>query len=313
MRGHAVYRLYGLAIESAIALPLPLAGRQDGADLRLVYPGRSADRLSAVERGGRELAIDAPGWQLRYRTMTGDWVCFRYCRADRRLVVTGTDAWDDIIPILLGVAAGVLLRDRGVCVFHGSAVAHRGGAVAVLGPSGAGKSTLAGALMASGGRLVTDDLIVPERLADGYAVQPGHRRLSLQRDAAEALPINGTPSVLFPSRSKGSKLWIDADALPGGFAATPARLSAIYVLEPRDVSRTRPEVVALPPRAAAVALMQQVYGVDWIGQPTADLLRHCTEVASRVPVARLRRPHDLAALADTAELLLAATSAAAAT
>src|SRR5439155_23954829 len=96
-------------------------------------------------------------------------------------------------------------------------------------------------------------------------------------------------------------------------AVEPARLSAIYVLEPRDVSRTRPEVVALPPRAAAVALMQQVYGVDWIGQPTADLLRHCTEVASRVPVAQLRRPHDLAALAGTAELLLAATSAAAAT
>src|SRR5438874_990738 len=56
MRGHAVYRLYGLAIESAIALPLPLAGSQDSADLQLVYPGRSAERLPAVERGGRDLA-----------------------------------------------------------------------------------------------------------------------------------------------------------------------------------------------------------------------------------------------------------------
>ena len=147
MRGHLVYRLYGLAIESPIALPLPLAGDQGGADVQLVYPGRSADRLPSAERGGRDLAIDDRGWQLRYRTMTGDWVCFCYCRADRRLVVTGTDAWGDIIPILLGVAAGVLHRDRGVCVFHGSAVAQRGGAVAVLGPSGAGKSTLAGALI----------------------------------------------------------------------------------------------------------------------------------------------------------------------
>ena len=81
------------------------------------------------------------------------------------------------------------------------------------------------------------------------------------------------------------------------------------MLDPRDASQTRPEVIALPTRSAAVALMQQVYGVGWIGQPTAELLRHCTEVASRVRVARLRRPHDLAALADTAELLLAATSA----
>src|SRR5438105_4810540 len=67
VRGHSVYRLYGLAIESAIALPLPLAGDQDRADLQLAYPGRSADRLSAVERGGRDLAIDARAWQLRYR------------------------------------------------------------------------------------------------------------------------------------------------------------------------------------------------------------------------------------------------------
>jgi hypothetical protein len=307
---YRVYQLYGLAIESAVALPLPQTGDQGGADVRLVYSGRSAAPLPAAERGGRDLAIDDRGWQLRFRRMTGDWVSFRYCHATRQLVVTGTDAWDDIIPLLLGVAAGVLLRHRGSCVFHGSAVAHRGGAVAVLGPSGAGKSTLAGALMAKGARLVTDDLIVPERLADGFAVQAGHRRLSLERDAADALPLNGTSSVWFPSRSKGSKLWIDADALPGGFATEPAPLSAIYVLEPRDVSRTRPEVVALPARSAVVALMQQIYGVDWIGQPTAELLRHCTEVASRVPVAHLHRPHDLAALADTAELLLAATSTA---
>jgi hypothetical protein len=313
MTAHPVYQLYGLAIESAVALALPLAGGQDGVDVRLVYPGRSAAPLPAAERGGRDLAIDDRGWQLRFRRMTGDWISFRYCRANRRLVVTGTDTWDDIVPILFGVAAGVLLRDRGSCVFHGSAVTHRGGALAVLGPSGAGKSTLAGALMAKGARLVTDDLIVAERLADGFAVQAGHRRLSLERDAADALPLNGTPSVWFPSRSKGSKLWIDADALPGGFAAHPAQLSAIYVLEPRDASRTGPEVVALPARAAAVALMQQVYGVGWIGQPTTELLRHCTEVASRVPVALLRRPHDLAALADTAELLLEKIPASAAT
>ena len=308
MTKHPVYRLYGLAIQSPIALPLPLAGNHAGADVRLVYAGRSADGLPPSERGGRDLAIDDSGWQLRFRRTTGEWVSFRYCRSTRQLVVTGTDAWDDIIPILFGAAAGVLLRGHGIGVFHGSAVAHRSGAVAVLGPSGAGKSTLAGALMAKGARLVTDDLIVSERLADEFAVHAGHRRLGLARDAADAMPLNGMPSIWCPSRSKGSKLWIDAGALPGGFGAERARLSAIYVLEPRDVSRIRPEVVPLPARSAAVALMQQVYGIDWIGQPTAELLRHCTEVASRVPVARLRRPHDLSALADTAELLLAETS-----
>jgi len=182
----------------------------------------------------------------------------------------------------------------------------------MLGPSGAGKSTLAGALMARGARLVTDDLIVPERRPDGFIVQAGHCRLSLEPDAADVLPINGTPSILFPSRSRGSKLWVDADAFPGGFAADPARLSAIYLLEPRDLPQTRPEMVLLPARAAAVALMKQVYGVGWIGQPTAELLRRCTEIVSRVPVARLRRPQALAALPDTAELLLAAIPATAA-
>src|SRR5260370_41242688 len=117
--------------------------------------------------------------------MTDDWVAFRHCRAARQLVVTGTDAWDDIIPILFGVAAGVLLRNRGICVLHGSAVAHCGGAVAVLGPSGAGKSTLVGALVGKGARLVPDGPIVAERRGGGCAVHPGACPPGPGRDAAE--------------------------------------------------------------------------------------------------------------------------------
>ena len=308
MTGRCIHLLYGLAIDSPMPLPVPVAGDGREADLTLSYRGRSADRLAPSERACRDLAFDARGWELRYRRMTGDWVSFRYCRANRRLTIAGTERWEDILPLLLGVAAGVLLRDRGMCVLHGSVVTHRTEALAVLGWSGAGKSTLAGALMACGARLIADDLVVPERLSDGFAVQVGHPRLSLERDAADALPINGTPSLLFPSRPNGSKLWIDAAAFPGGFASEPARLSAIYVLGPRDVTQTRPEVVWLPARSAAVTLMRQVYGVGWIARPTSELLRSCAEIASHVPVAHLRRPHALAMLPDTAELLLAATS-----
>src|SRR5260370_32078525 len=104
--------------------------------------------------------------------MTDDWVAFRHCRAARQLVVTGTDAWDDIIPILFGVAAGVLLRNRGICVLHGSAVAHCGGAGAPLGPSGPGKSTLDGAVMAKGAPPPPPELIFPPGLAARCARSP---------------------------------------------------------------------------------------------------------------------------------------------
>jgi hypothetical protein len=304
MSDHSVYALYGLKIASRVGLPAPRRRTGTGADLELVYRGRSSKLLAARPRGRRALDIDPNGWELRYERRNGEWLSFRYVRAARQLVVTGTDRWADIVPILAGPAAGVLLRERGACVLHGSVVVQSGCAIALLGPSGAGKSSLAGALMARGARLATDDLVVTKRSRDRFAVQPGYCGFALESDTAALLPLSKPPSRLFPSRPDVTKLRIDPRALPGGFHATAVPLAAIYVLDPRDRARSMPESVALSMRGAAIALMEQVYGLNWIGEPSADLLQNCADIASRVPVKRLLRPDRLAAMAETADMLL---------
>ena len=125
-------------------------------------------------------------------------------------------------------------------------------------------------------------------------------------DPRRVADLHHTAEELYKATSR------DADIFANALLVTAMRRHVEGILGRTlsdDVSQTRPEVVLLPARSAAVELMKQVYGVGWIGQPTAELLRCCTEVAGRVPVARLRRPQALAALPDTAELLLAAASA----
>lgn len=305
MTDRPVYSVYGLKIRSDIALPLPMGRTAAGVDLELVYSGRSLSRRPAAERDRSELVFNERGWEFRYQRISGDWASFRYSRADRRLVIIGSEQWNDMIPFLLGVVCGALLRDRGTCVLHGSAVNYAGRGVALLGPSGAGKSTLAGALVTRGAQLVTDDIVVPERLDGGIAVHAGHRYFSLERVAAAILPVSEALSVMFPSYPDISKLWVDTDVLPGGFHAAAAQLSAIFILDPRGMAQAEPKVIPLPPRRATIALMRHIYGLNSF-PPDGGLLHSCAEIARLVPVARLLRPDDLAALHGTAELVLAA-------
>lgn len=91
---------------------------------------------------------------------------------------------------------------RGLEPYHATVVALPTGAVALIGPPGVGKSTLAAALLAAGGRLVTDDVLV---LGPGSrTARAGPARLKLFPEAAGLLL--GLPSsagaILHPDSAK---------------------------------------------------------------------------------------------------------------
>lgn len=81
----------------------------------------------------------------------------------------------------------LVLSKQGKLVFHASAVALEGGAVAFLGASGRGKSTLAASFAASGSRFLTDDGLVVEPDGTGFRILPSHPSLRLWQDSQEAL------------------------------------------------------------------------------------------------------------------------------
>ncbi|MEX0890919.1 MAG: hypothetical protein WEB88_02035 [Gemmatimonadota bacterium] len=125
---------------------------------------------------------------------------------------------------------------RGLEPYHATVVALPAGAVALTGPPGVGKSTLAAALLAAGGRLVTDDVLV---LAPGSRMaRAGPARLKLFPEAAELLL--GLPSsasvLLHPDSAKRAyavpravrtdvplRAWVTL-ALPGDRGGPPERV-----------------------------------------------------------------------------------------
>lgn len=82
----------------------------------------------------------------------------------------GIAAWQRFL-IAQVLPFGAVLR--GLEVFHASAVAVDGGAVAFLGPSGAGKTSIAMALCQLGATFLADDVLAVERDGDRLLGHPG--------------------------------------------------------------------------------------------------------------------------------------------
>lgn len=76
---------------------------------------------------------------------------------------------------------------QGKLVFHASAVALGGRAIAFLGASGRGKSTLAAAFTRAGMEFLADDAMVLESTEVGYRVLPSHPSIRLRLDTQRAL------------------------------------------------------------------------------------------------------------------------------
>jgi hypothetical protein len=82
-------------------------------------------------------------------------------RGGREIIVEPAPGVDERVlrSVLLGVALGVLLHQRGLLTLHASAVVINGGAVAFIGRKGEGKSTMAAAFYARDSGVLADDIV----------------------------------------------------------------------------------------------------------------------------------------------------------
>lgn len=180
------YRLFNLAIDSAIPLPLllrsPVDGpadlvfREDAVPLRLAAPCFAGP---GYQVGDREFLFEVNG-------------VARYWGQNGRLVVVerSPDASDShIIPFLLCTVLGALLQQRGIFLLHASAVIRDAGAILIAGESGAGKSTLTAAMVRDGYRLIADDACLITQQANSLLVHPGHPHIRLWHDSLNLLGI----------------------------------------------------------------------------------------------------------------------------
>ena len=281
------YDAFGLRLRSAFALPeLPPAPDDERPADVVVYPGDAGAPVEGC--GPRLFRVEGREAYLWWEHVGG----FRV--VDGREIVVGPDAADSpqLRLALLGVCAGVLLHQRGLLTLHASAVERDGDAVAFLGWKGAGKSTTAAALVRSGARLITDDVLVVVPGGEGPVAFPSFPQLKLRRDAADALGHASAP-LLGTGGSKSS--W--TRGLP--FQVGPLPLRALYLLASGDeVGVTR-----VDPSEAFLALLSQTYAPRFVGGAGRDalLFRQVVALTRSVPVYRLRRPYDLGAVDEAVD------------
>jgi hypothetical protein len=252
-----------------------------------------------VQTGVRvQLSASSDAYWLRY----DDTGCFRVSRDGRSIVWCTSDrtrereAREDILGRVLAVA----LHAEGKLCLHGSAVQLGETAVGFLAPKFHGKSTTAMALVASGGRLLTDDTLVVDPLATPVVAHPGVHAVRLWADSAAQL----TDRDERETRRKHCVTDLPADRR----ANAPVPLSALYLLAPRPTSGESDAVKRIPidPMQATLALVGHGKLATLIrGQHAAECIRRAAEVARGVPVYRLEVTRDFSRLPEVVEQLRA--------
>jgi hypothetical protein len=284
------YRAYGLEIASVLTLPLrPSPGARE-PDLHIDYCGRS-EPLPSSGADRRRLSFSEAGWTLRYDNGQGGWMAFDYHAAHRRLRASGSVGWDDTEAPLSGVVLGVLLRAAGETLLHAACLETSGTAFAILGSSGAGKSTLAGALVAAGASLVTEDLLALRSGDTGYLAEAGAPTLHLLPDSQRSLAL---PHHL-PRSTRNGKIRLELEPR----SATAVPLGALFILGLREHSDSTTFQRLSGPRAVA-AVAEHLYGSPWVRPAAPADLEFCARLTRDIPVMAVARPWSLAAVADTA-------------
>lgn len=281
------YRGYGLEIHSAVPLPELPAAIPSGRipDITIRFGPVPCPEMRSSQTLNEELAVVRD-------------VCRLLIRHNSEIVV-------DPLPeagieqlsrsIMFSAMIGIL-RQRGLFVLHGSAIALGRDAILFLGHSGQGKSTTAAAFSHLGYRVVTDDIAAIDNLDDRCRVIPGYPRLRLSEETA---------SLLAPSRELSPPIELAGDksshSVANLFQSEPVPVKRIYLLtdgEELKIERIDPQTIFqelfrhsfLRKRAASAEVKAQHF-------------RQFQQLASLVPVRRLIRPHNLALLPALAEIV----------
>ena len=235
------YTAYGLHIRSPVALPFTRrpGSRRDAPDVLIRFGETPAALPAPVDStdSGKITREIAPGAFLL--NMTGYARCL--VTDGRNVVIEPLGGEEQHFESILTKPVMIaLLQQRGVATFHAGAIAAQAGAVLFLGDSRSGKSSLAGALVARGYDLLSDELTGVVLGADGRPeVLPAFPRIRLEQDVLDSL---GWRAQGRPRPAGDSKYPVPVER----FRATPLNPCAAFIL----MSSDRPDIeVELAPPA----------------------------------------------------------------
>ena len=298
-----IYQFAGLRIAS----DLPLFGLQVCRD---APEGRCEVVIRRAPVSDEVAGVTARFLNGRYSGIyNGKEVLLEYSELGRFLIRSGEEIIVDLAAssdagavraYLLGAVFGALCHQRGITPLHAAAIDVADSCVTFVGASGAGKSTLVAGLAQHGYEIIADDECFMQLGPNGSLhVWPGISRIRLWKDAGMALGFD-PPRVEGRSRSQ-NKYFVPVRSPRNPIDARSLR--RVYQLDP--VPNGPVQVVRLCGGEAVEALMQNVYppGVAALLGYQSNVFTVCAKVACEVPVFRLSRPRDLAALDQSIQLL----------
>jgi hypothetical protein len=177
---------------------------------------------------------------------------------------------DDWASIVCSQALPLAATLRGFEVFHASGVVHDGTALLIAGPSGAGKSSLAAALVRSGRRLLSDDVVALRLRGGALTAYPGPTALQLREDEDKRLSAEERGALGRPEQVRAGK-----QRYIGRHVPEPVPLGSLFLLE-RSAEQPATE------RLAAVSPFELLASTFNLAVRTPTRLRYQLDVASAI-------------------------------
>jgi hypothetical protein len=289
-----LYWAYGLIIESPIPLP-ELAASEGERDVVIRF-GKLEYQLPRAHQGPSEMHVVGNDIYLFW-----DDIGTFLVRGGREIIIQPLPGVNESVLrlFILGTTLAMLLCQRGLTVFHASAVAIGNEVVAFAGVKGAGKSTFAAALHAAGYELVADDIVAIDASQGHSMVLAGFPHLKLWPDSINLL--GSDPKLLPRLRPELEKR---SYAILTRFSQKPLPLRHFCIIDAGSALHLEP----LQPREALTALMPHWYGSRFGMERLrtlglADFFRQCVGVANSATIYRLKRPRSMPSVADISRLI----------
>jgi len=290
-----VYGVYGIALHSEIALPLPRHEHGELAQIELQTA--PASFFSDAIRGIRLQQVWGSWYEFgrladrssyaRWRTV-GEFLVFG---DGRRIVCRPFDmaTAESFYVYLLAQALSFALVKSGFEPFHATVVVVNGNGVVFLGDSGFGKSSLAACFLDAGHQMLTDDLLLLQVCSSRVLAYPGPPRIKLFAKTAHRFLGDALAGVRMNPETE--KLIFPLDARRSCFSPVPVK--AVYSLAgPREVvRRERIRSEPLSPRQSFLELLKNTFNRRILDADRLERQLHETaRLVSLVPVRKLSFP-----------------------
>jgi hypothetical protein len=287
------YRLYGLSVQSAFLLPgaPKLHSPLHSYDVSLLWQPETdwqpdrwrithvSTHLSRPDFGQADDGSVYLAWGDELKVLINP-------QRNEVRILSRIEKLEYAPTVIVGFVFGYLLHLRGQLCLHGSIIELADRTIAVLGDSGAGKSTIAAALIKSGARLLSDDLIVISNTIEGVFVHSGCLGLRLTTSSAEHL-FPGNKDIFGHVPWLDKKLWDMSSVIsPSFFQERP--LKDIYLLEP--VEETSDVIIGepLPQSNALQRLIEMWYPPENLHLLSQERLLQIQRVSNVIPVRVIR-------------------------